>query len=104
MATRIIEIIKKPSELEKSDLHKIFKCVFINRSTFIFKHLISCSDSDGAGDYTKFTCKDTGYSLKIWDNYDIHADSDVHPINKIPLLSIINCLLEIGAVEFTLKH
>jgi len=94
-----IRVLKKPNELKDADLHKIFKCAFSNIPDFVLQDLMSRTQSDGRNEYKQFFCNQTGYSINIYDNYDILIDSDMHPIKKIPLLSIINCLIEIGAVN-----
>lgn len=43
-------------------------------------------------------CNYTGYSMIITEEYQVYLSSNVHPIKQINILSIIECLLDIGAI------
>ena len=94
-----IDILKKPSELTDSEIHKIFNCAFSDIPQFVLQDLMSHTKSDGRNEYKQIFCNQTGYIINIYDNYDIFIESSVHPINKIPFLSIMNCLIQIEAIE-----
>lgn len=91
----MFEILIQPKELELNDLKKIIRSAF---PKIEMSFLDDASVYHGAR-FVKITCNKTGYSVIIWDNYDITLDSSVHPVTYTPILSIVSTLWEIGAVK-----
>lgn len=95
----MFEILIQPKELELDDLKKIIRSAF---PKIEMSFLDDASVYHGAK-FVKITCNKTGYSVIIWENYDITLDSSVHPVTNTPILSIVGVLLEIGAIRQKIK-
>lgn len=91
----MFEILIQPKELELDDLKKIIMSAF---PKIEMSFLDDASVYHGAN-FVKITCNKTGYSVIIWENYDITLDSSVHPVTYTPILSIVGTLLNIGVIR-----
>lgn len=97
----MIEILKKPIDLQDSELKKIFKSIIdFKFDDWIIDELkINRTKFDDIESIIDINCHNTGYSLVIKENYNINIESFDSSNNTINMIDVLNCLLEIGAIK-----
>lgn len=95
-----IKILKKAGALSTNEKIAVFRSALPLPDSMLLDVIIG-SFSNGIGDEDvdlMMTCNYTGYSMFVTSDYQVYLKSDVHPVKQINILSIIECLIDIGAV------
>lgn len=96
----MIEILKKPVDLQDSELKKLFTSIIdFKFDDWIIDELkINREKIDDTESIIDINCENTGYSMIIKENYKIDIES-FDSNSTIKMIDVLNCLLEIGAIK-----
>jgi hypothetical protein len=96
----MVEIVKKPIDLQESELKKLFISVInFDFDEWLINELkITKTTYEDMGSIIDINCFNSGYSIVIKDDYKIEISSynSNHTAN---IIDVLNCLLEIGAIK-----
>lgn len=91
-----ITILKKLSTLSTNEKIAVFRSALPLNDSILLDVIITNVGIENS-DYI-IECYYTGYSMLITSDYQVQLSSNVHPVKQINILSIIECLIDIGAV------
>jgi hypothetical protein len=97
-----IDILRQPKDLTNEELSKVFDSVIeFDFSKWILEELKIERDNGYGRNLNVVTihCKNTGYNLLIYQGYVIKASSSDGFDMPLSVISLFNCLLDIGAVK-----
>jgi hypothetical protein len=95
-----IIILKKAGALSTEEKIAVFRSALPLPDSILLDiriGIFSNNINDKDGDFT-VECNYTGYSMLITSDYQVQLSSNVHPVKQINILSIIECLLDLGAI------
>lgn len=95
-----IKILKKAGALSTEEKIAVFRSALPLNDSILLDVRIGFN-SNGIGDEDvdlMMECYYTGYSMILTSDYQVNLHSNVHPVKQINIFSIIECLIDIGAV------
>jgi len=96
----MIEVLKKPIDLEEQELAKIFDSVIDHHfDKWILDDLNINKEISSSIESVNVFCESTGYSLTIIGKYDIELSSLIGCKITLNTINLFKCLLEIGAIK-----
>ncbi len=96
-----IEILKKPSELNKNELASVFKIATgFNFQDYCIEEFEIEHNKNMFSPVTSISCKNTGYSAHISEDYSIKVESSIKQLsNKTNVLGIADVLISNGIIR-----